>query len=109
MVAADTGQGMTRSEFLSSIIGGVTAVKLVEEQTPDGVAPRGTKLLAIEYPESLSHGELKMLREALSPYCHKYDVEFMILHGGMRLVNPRVSTRPFSMSDSYGSNTIKGS
>lgn len=81
---------VTRSEFMSALLGGATAIKEVAATEKDGSPPSGKRLLAIETDAILSRHTVESMQEALKPFAERYGVEFMILHSGVRLVDPQL-------------------
>lgn len=76
---------MTRSDFLASIVAGAVAVKAVAETGPES---RPKRLLALEYDGMLSVDMVARVKDNLKRYEDRYNIEFLVLHGGMRLVDP---------------------
>lgn len=94
---------MTRTEFLKSVITGATAVKAIGATMPDGSAPKNKRLLAIEIDMFLGADQYAAIRRQLAKYEERYGVEFMILSGGMRVVDPSIPTPAGRLS----SHTVK--
>lgn len=93
---------MTRPEFLAALIGGATAVKAVAETTPEGTAPKTKRLLVIEFPDHLSTEWTIRVKDCLKRYEERYGVEFMVLSGGARIVDPSAPIDNDKILDSLG-------